>query len=438
MDRILENTTDQQPDSNSPEAQKPEQQKPEPKPESKPAPKPPQQPPEQGVAVAADKPAKVKRGAGLAVALLALLIAILAAAGSAYLWQLDVKQQQLLEKDQAEIASALQRVDQQVDDNRILERRFSQLDQQTTSGLRQQQLLQQQIDELTRQLNSQQKRLLSLSTTDRADWLLAEAEYLMRLANQRLLMGKEVKGALELLKAADAILVELDDSGLFALRRVLAEDMAALWAAGSLDIAGIYLQLAAVANQAQQLKLIEMPQLQVAPVEAQPDQDWQQRMQAGLNAAWQKLAQYIQIKRRDEIYKPLLAPEYEAAVRQNVGVMFEQAQLAALSGQQRIYQASLAKAKHWLEMYYTLDQASTAAVLSRIDDLAQQQIALTLPDISGSLRTLKNYLQSIHKVNSISNLPAKSGAGTTNSTTKGQGRSAVANDQDLRVEEPAQ
>ena len=41
---------------------------------------------------------------------------------------------------------------------------------------------------LPQRLDSHNKRLLSLSSTSREDWLLAEAEYLLRLANQRLLM----------------------------------------------------------------------------------------------------------------------------------------------------------------------------------------------------------------------------------------------------------
>ena len=78
--------------------------------------------------------------------------------------------------------------------------------------------------------------------------------------------------------------------------------------------------------------------------------------------------------------------------------MFEQAQTASLVGKQRLYEDSLAKAKKWLGNYYTLDQQSTTTVVAMIDELAAQQVALSLPDISSSMRALKNYLQMIHEL----------------------------------------
>lgn len=362
---------------------------------------------EKAVAEVIEQPAKVekqsKRGNGLAVffSILALLIAVLAAAASAYLWQLETQRQQQNQNIASDISAAMQRVDQQTSASSELQR---QVDQQGSNIALQQRQLQQQLQQLQGQLHSQQKQLHSLSTTDRDDWLLAEAEYLMRLANQRLLMGKEVKGALELLKAADDIVKELDDSALFSVREALADNMAALAVASKLDVEGIYLQLGALAQQAKKLRLIEVPVYQPVATEAAIEQTMPQRLQSSLVNAWQRLGSYIQIKRHDEIYKPLLAPEYEAAVRQNVNVMFEQAQLAALSGKQKIYQDSLAKARHWLTNYYTLDKSVTENMVARIDELSQQAVAVELPDISSSLRALKNYVATIHQVVSISSL----------------------------------
>lgn len=340
-----------------------------------------------------------RTGLAIGLAILAVVLALAAVAVTFYLWQGDVQQQQQQQRSQADIAAALQRV--QVSDNRQLQR---QLDQQNASADQLKNQLQQQIDQLLRQQSSQKKRLLSLSTTDREDWLLAEAEYLIRLANQRLLMGKEVDGALDLLKAADDIARELDDSGLYPLRQALADDMAALRAAGRFDLEGIYFQLGALAKQSDQLQLIELPQLTTALseagtlAEANTPATWQQRLGNGFRRAWEKLSSYVQIKRRDEIYQPLFAPEYEAAVRQNVRLMFEQAQMATLAGKQQLYTDSLAKAQQWLGNYYTHNREKTAAVTRAIETLAGQKIELTLPDISGSLRALKAYQESVHSI----------------------------------------
>jgi uroporphyrin-3 C-methyltransferase len=349
---------------------------------------------ESPLAIAAT-PGEKKSGPGLGLWLVTLLIAIAGAALSIYLWKIGIQQQDLLLKGSADIAGAIQRVDQQTNNNADLQR---QLDQEKDRGLQNQKQFDIKIEGLQQQITGQRKQLLSLSTTDRDDWLLAEAEYLMRLANQRLLMGKEVKGALELLTAADSIVKELDDTGLYPVRQALSENMSALRAAGSLDIEGLYLQLDAAAKQAAKLRLIDMSGLDVVMPEIAPAETWQQRLEFGFQAAWHTLSQYIQINRRDEIYKPLLAPEYEAAVKQNIQLMFEQAQMASLSGKQRLYEKSLDKVIVWLHRYYTLDKSKVDTLIGSVALLSKQKVEISLPDISSSLRSLKSYMETIHNV----------------------------------------
>ena len=129
----------------------------------------------------ATTPVVKQRSTGLAtgLAILAVIFAIAAAAVSWYLWQSGAQQQQQLQRSQADISAAIQRIDVQVSDNRQLQRQF---DQQSAAVGQLEKNLQHQIGQLVRQQASQKKSLLSLSTTDRADWLLAEAEYLIRLA----------------------------------------------------------------------------------------------------------------------------------------------------------------------------------------------------------------------------------------------------------------
>ncbi|WP_101758474.1 uroporphyrinogen-III C-methyltransferase [Oceanicoccus sp. KOV_DT_Chl] len=326
-------------------------------------------------------------------AFISLVVALLAVAASAYLWQQSVLQHQQLQQSRTDITAAIQRLDSQLNKHSELQR---ELDQQRAESARQQQIDQQNIEALQQQQASQQKRLLAMSTTDRDDWLLAEVEYLIRLANQRLLMGKEVKGAADLLHAADEIVRSLNDSALHPVRKALAMDREALRVAGDVDIEGIYLRIGAIAEQAALLHLVSLEPFKPAVEEEIEADNWQQRVQTGFRAALNKLSQFIQINRRDEIYQPRLSPEYEAIVRQNIQLMFEQAQLAVLSGKQTMYSDSLAKAKQWLVRYYTLDKQATNRILANIEQVADQPITIDLPDISGSLRALNSYLETIH------------------------------------------
>ena len=334
---------------------------------------------------------RLKTGPGWILSGVTLFILIGAGVGAGlFLWHSAQGNQLQL---QAEMAAALDRVNKQ---SELVQSLQQELNRYRHNERQQQQQTQEKINNLQRQLSSQQKRLLSLSTTDRNDWLLAEAEYLLRLANQRLQMGKEIGSAQDLLKAADDIIRELDDHALYPVRQALAEEMAALHGASNIDLEGLYLQLGATAKQAAQLRLLAQLQYHPEPPPVQDADNWQLRAQVGLEAAWQKLGNLVQIRRRDDIYQPLLAPEFEAPVRQNIQLMFEQAQMALLAGNQRLYEQSLGKAKDWLNTYYTLDKDATDSVVAVIEQLQQQQVTIALPDISGSLRALKHYIELLH------------------------------------------
>lgn len=333
------------------------------------------------------------RGGASPLAAFALVAALLALAAAAYLGYQELQQGQRLFLSSAQLAAAQQRADDQQQQLEALQHRF---DQQQLADQQAREQLTTQLDAINGQLSSQQQRLHALSTTDRSDWLLAEAEYLMRLASQRLLMGEDAAGAEVLLGAADEILLEFDDSALFAVRKVLAEDRAALRAAGRTDTEGLYLRVAAAATQGDQLRLFELPeftpQVQDDSQPATADSGWR----GGLLEAWEKLKSYVRFTRRDKVYQPLLAPEYEAAVRQNLRLAFEQAQLAVLAANQPLFDNSLEKARYWITTFYTVDERASAVLLQTIEELRAQRVQIELPDISGSLQALKHYLDVRH------------------------------------------
>ena len=85
--------------------------------------------------------------------------------------------------------------------------------------------------------------------TSSQDWVYAEVEYLVRMANQRVMMEQDANSALLLLQAADEIIRETDGLTAHRLREALAQDIAALKAVDSPDTQGIYLELSALVLQ---------------------------------------------------------------------------------------------------------------------------------------------------------------------------------------------
>jgi len=321
------------------------------------------------------------------MAFLALLIALTALAAVGWLtWRDQIENEvagNLLDAAIRDQALALSGLQQQVADLRADSR----------AERRQ---LASQIEEQRARIEVQQQNIAELTSIDRSDWELAEAEYLLQLANQRLLLGGGAAAALELFNAADSIMHELDDSGLLPVRAALAQDIAAVKAVPSVDIEGIYLALTATAEQAAALPLIQPPEIQpeAPPATAAPTSGWSDRLGAGLEAALAKLDQLVQVRRRDEPYKPLLAPQYEAALRQNLALQFEQAEAALLAGNQKLYEASLDKAQRWITTYFTLDEQATRAVADTLAELKTRQIKPTMPDASASRRALNTFIKS--------------------------------------------
>lgn len=245
----------------------------------------------------------------------------------------------------------------------------------------------QMLDTLQSQISDQQERLASFSANDHDSWLRAEAQYLLRLANQRLIMAQDVVSAQALLGSADAIIQELDDAGLYDVRAAIAAEQAALRAVPKIDVEGIYLRLSALVEQADRLVIFQMQEPEAQP-EREHSEDWQVRLERGYEEAASKLSDYIVIRRRDVPMHALMDPQWEGLVRQNLRMLLEQAQVALLSGNQTLYEESLERSQHWVSQFFDSDESAAKAMSREIDQLATLTVATSMPDLTRSLRAL--------------------------------------------------
>jgi uroporphyrin-3 C-methyltransferase len=108
--------------------------------------------------------------------------------------------------------------------------------------------------ELEQKIEAATSQLKNTLGTSSEDWLIAEAEYLIRLANQKVLMEADAKGAVALLIAADEIIANAQGIVAFDLRQAIAEDVAKLKGVAALDIEGIFVTIGALVKQVDQLE----------------------------------------------------------------------------------------------------------------------------------------------------------------------------------------
>jgi len=237
-------------------------------------------------------------------------------------------------------------------------------------------------DASAEQLLEAVNQLATQAPPSRREWKVAEVAYLLRIANHRLLMERDVEGALTLLRGADAILVELDDFSLFQVRAQLADEVVSLENVESNDVQGLFLRLEAVktelGRQQQQLPSFEEDQ-------TEPEQD------AGFwSALVDQLGGYLRFRRFDgATVQPLLAPDEAVYLELNLRLMLERAQLAALRREQIVYEQSLQTAADWIATYLDGDDPDIARVLEELSTMSAVALDQPLPDISGSLTALK-------------------------------------------------
>ncbi len=227
----------------------------------------------------------------------------------------------------------------------------------------------------------------------RNDWLMAEAEYLVKLANIRLLLEKDVATATVALKSADARLAEVADPALLNVRKILSNDIQALVNTPTIDLAGLSVTLSALINNISNLPLqTPDPKTHKLTQEEQTSASSDVKSIGDLpTAIWKDIKSLVIIRKHDKPLEPLLAPEQHFFLVQNLSLLLEQSRLALLNGNNVIYQERLTTTKKWINQYFDTEHNVTRNMLASIDELQKIDIDPPLPDISSTFSAIKKY-----------------------------------------------
>ena len=333
-------------------------------------------------------PARPRSGRGLAA--LALFLALLACGGSGglayWLWWQQQSDDDTAERQdalQAEMANLQRRVDQAEDAQAQIDAVQEQLETQLAALQRSQARLR---DTLASAASQAVNRPVQPGS-----WRTAEAEYLLRIANHRLLMERDALGAHRLLSLADEILAQVDGFAYHDVRVLLADELAALRDTRHVDVQGVYLRLQALRDAMGRLplRLAEYTARQEDAAESSANAE-----ASLLDALLERLAGLVRFRRHDEDQvRPLLAPRQAAYLELRLGLALDRAQLAALRFKEGVYRGSLNDARDLLRRYVDNTRRQSIEVAAQLDELAELDIATPLPDISASLARLAEIRQ---------------------------------------------
>lgn len=258
---------------------------------------------------------------------------------------------------------------------------LSKIDQTSSKDAEQLATLDQTQQRLQGEMQGLQNRVLDLNDKRPNDWMLAESEYLVRMAGRKLWLEHDLISAITLLGNADERIRALNDPSLMPIRKALAEDIAKLKGMPRIDREGLTLKLAALEDQIELLPLstVSMPEAKLEAdqaVTANPD-EWE----SNLKKNWVKFTEnFVTIRRRDGTVEALLSPQQEIFLRENLKTKLLQAQISVYREQQTLYEDSLDKAQRWLTQYFDTENSATRYMQGEIDKLKGEQIQIDYPE----------------------------------------------------------
>jgi len=322
------------------------------------------------------------------VTVLAIVLAVSALAASAWQWQKSL----VLQRDLANLSGAdsaqSSRFEQSLAE---LQRELDRVEAGRAALESSRQDTFNDLAKLNQRLAAMEQSVASLQgmpTQTRDHWIRAEVEYLLGIANARLQLARDVPTAATALRLADSRLSGLDDPALLEVRREIRRELMELDGVAIPDTQGIALTLGNLAASVAKFPLARRGNTQETSnkPEAAEQSGWDRAVRSVSHA----MRDLVNVRKSDEPVTPLLSPAEEYFLLRNLELKLEASRLALLTGDETSYRESLRSARRWLGTHYDVSDNSVSSAIDTLADLEMRNIHPALPDISNSLRQLRN------------------------------------------------
>ena len=353
---------------------------------------------EQPEAIPAPTVVVKKSRAGLWIGLTALLLTILLAAAGFYFFQ-QLQSSQSTEQNQdnlkeIEIDKSLNALHQQIADLQAqitnINSEMTGKDNHFTQTLADfSSLHEERLNNTKKDLEAAISGLQRQMSKTRGDWLLADAEYLLTVANQRLHLVGDVNTTREALEAADQRLRESGDAAAFKVREQIAKEIALLDGVAVPDIVGIYGSIQHLQDSVENLAVF-LPHAGKPPDQNNAANSNLAEQENGLiSSVARQLKGYVVLRHTQQQVDAILTPEEAHFIRQQLKVRLEMIEIALVQQNDALFASSIADTRLWLKKNFA-ENISTERFAAELDKLASIQIRAQFPDVSGSLKLLKD------------------------------------------------
>jgi uroporphyrin-3 C-methyltransferase len=323
------------------------------------------------------------------VAACVVAFAVLAAVTASVLWRQNSRFGASLAEVQAATSAELQNV--RVELGR-LNAELNTVDEELLARRTELARVEQRLDTVPGRFTALEQRLESLqggSVDARAQWLRAEAEYYLALANTELTLAGRWDNASAALQLADDKLRDLANPRFNGVRSAIANELQALAAVRLPDIDGLVFGLGQLAER-----------VDVLPMRAEAPDNFTtggvnlDNAEPGLSRLWQglkgALLGIIRVERREDESALQLSLQERALVRRQLVLELELLRYAALRGEVAGFQAGLDAAIGLLRRDFDTSTGAVEGAIALLSEMQAFEIAPPAPDISTSLTALRN------------------------------------------------
>ena len=225
------------------------------------------------------------------------------------------------------------------------------------------------------------------------EWVLAEAEYLVLAANQRLALEGDINTAIAALKAADQRLSSENHPDLIPVRDRIIEDATALEAVKLPDTEGLAIYLAKVIEQVKELPTKAVAD-SVEPFSSTKNlSDEAKNWRNVANAMWTDLVELVEVKDAALPDSVAFDPELRYFLQQNLRLELASARLSVLRRDGRNFRASVSLIKEMLNDFYETSDTSVSSIIERLSEAEALEFEPALPKITASLDVIRAYMK---------------------------------------------
>lgn len=253
----------------------------------------------------------------------------------------------------------------------------------------------QQAGQKTQAASEKQEQMMAdwqaVQKGDLSKWNVAEAHYLVKLANDYMQYTHNTVLVLTLLQRAEQVLQNLQDPTIVEIRKSLASDIANLQALPKVDTTSIYLQLTTINDQLDQLPLPASPLKSDSNQETIAEETALPWWKKGLNRSLQALKQIVIVRYDGSKTLPLVLPEEKIFLYQNLHAQVENIMWAVLNRDASVYGASLTRAITWIQRYFVQDAQITKTVLQNLQALQKIEIQPSAINFSATIQLFDTY-----------------------------------------------